>query len=116
MSDLRADFSRQEAALDLADASAALRWLARLHAEYWPTGDAAAIPEGLWDVGSYWNMSKRGSEATEKRMTTHWRTARKELAGLEGVHADLAARLCAAAGSVDEALHATEPEQQGPAE
>ena len=131
MSDLRMDgFPRQEAALDVADTIAALRWLGHLHAEFWPSASDSSIGsdgttvlphrrlvdadvrliEGLWPVGTYWNMAKRGEEATQQRMAAHWRTARAELPGLHELRPDFASRLCAAAAAVDEALHPCEVE------
>ena len=103
MSDLSAQgFSRRPEALDFEDAKAALSWLAELHAMQLDR----TLPSGLWEQGTYWNMSK-GHAAALDRMESHWRLARRSLVGLRGTRIDsgLPVRLQAAAETIDRALY-----------
>jgi hypothetical protein len=80
LSDLRPAFPRQPRGYNLAEAKAALEWLASFHAAWWEE----TPPEGLWRDGCYWHLATRADE----------------LAQIEGKWG----RLRDAAGAVDAAL------------
>ena len=103
MSDLASDgFPRQPEALGFSEATAALRWLATLHAEFW---DESELPPGLWRHGSYWDLGKRGHELDERRMSEHWRGSAPHLRRAAGRARDtLVPRLVRAALPLEAAL------------
>jgi hypothetical protein len=63
LSDLRTNYPRSADALNLADARAALSWLAAFHATFYNSRQAADPGAlGLWPRGSYWHLATRREE------------------------------------------------------
>jgi len=61
MRDQRDEFPSSAGALSLAQAKAALSWLAAFHAHFW----GQPPPAGLWEQGTFWHLDTRREEFTQ---------------------------------------------------
>ena len=57
MEDLNADYPLRKYELQISEVKLCLQWLANFHAKF-----LGRAPEGLWEVGTYWNLETRPDE------------------------------------------------------
>eukprot|EP01048_Picozoa_sp_COSAG05_P000619 COSAG05_NODE_17_length_35518_cov_34.728084_34_plen_492_part_00 len=101
MSDLRAEFPRSLAELDVPHAHAALDWLARFHAAFWSSGapDQLLPAPDLFVCGSYYDLTKaqRVQQCCEAALRKNWIESVEDVPELEA----LGAAAATSAGGAD---------------